>query len=59
MPEEHPALYRALDHPTVTAFLIFIFFLPGHPAIISAEKFMPLSMTMAEFLSKNFLTKNE
>jgi len=58
MPEEHPALYRVLGHPTVIADLIFIFFLPGHPSIIFAVKFMPLSMIIAGFISKNFLTKS-
>jgi hypothetical protein len=54
---ERPALCRVLDHPTVAAFHIFIFSLPSHPAIISAVKFMPVSLTMAGFSSKNFLTK--
>jgi hypothetical protein len=57
MRQEHPSHCRVSDHPTVAAFHIFIFFLPGHPAIIFAAKSMPVSITMPGFLSKNFLTK--
>jgi len=55
MPEAHPSHCRVSDHPTVAAFHIFIFFLPGHPAIIFAAKFMQVSMAMPGFLPRNFL----